>query len=424
MSTPSQRYTYEPPVWAQTAFTHFPTHGRLRLGNFPTPLYRLNFAQVTNDDDDDGDTTSFSHLTQLIAKHNLSFYIKRDDSTGGLELGGNKVRKLEFLLAEALANQYDSVITIGGTQSNHCRATAAAARMTGLEPHLILRCKNHEIDNDLGFVGNLLMDRLLQAKIYTCTTGEYGRFGSVHLVQRLARYLQRQHDKKPYCIPVGGSNGLGSWGYIEAVQELLTQWEVGQDNKKASLDHIVMACGSGGTTAGIAVGVALAFTYKQLDLPTVHAVGVCDSPDYFYQFVAGIVDEMGFMRPSEFESTEDFVRAHLVVHQGKGAGYAASRPEELAFIESVAVATGVALDPVYSGKALYNFMQYLQGQLESPDSLADWENANILFWHTGGGLGLYEQTVALEQSLKRRAPCQRLDLYGNKDGIDLSEHVE
>jgi 1-aminocyclopropane-1-carboxylate deaminase/D-cysteine desulfhydrase-like pyridoxal-dependent ACC family enzyme len=100
----------------------------------------------------------------------LSFYIKRDDMTGGVDLGGNKIRKLEFLLADALANDYNSVVTIGGEQSNHCRATAAAARMVGLEPHLILRTTRDP--SDLRYTGNILIDRMVGSKIYTCTPGE------------------------------------------------------------------------------------------------------------------------------------------------------------------------------------------------------------------------------------------------------------
>lgn len=106
----------------------------------------------------------------------ISVYIKRDDMTGGAELGGNKVRKLEFLLADALARGCDSVVTIGGEQSNHCRATAAASRMIGLEPHLILRTKRandvHEKKQEFGFTGNILFDRMVGSTIYTCTPGE------------------------------------------------------------------------------------------------------------------------------------------------------------------------------------------------------------------------------------------------------------
>lgn len=407
--SPSQTRPYEPPEWAKRSFTNVPTHGRLCLGNFPTPLYRLGG----------------SALFPTLADRGLEFFVKRDDSSGGVELGGNKVRKLEFLLAEAVSagggdkgsSSYDSVITIGGEQSNHCRATAAACRMCGLEPHLILRSRKADYQQDLGLVGNLLVDRILQSKIYTCTPGEYGRVGSVQLVARLAKELKRQ-GKRPYCIPVGGSNGLGTWGYLEAVKELLAQWESSTDaassDKSSSIDHIVFACGSGGTAAGIALGIALAFAEKEAR-PIVHAIGVCDDPDYFYNYTAGIADEMGLVLPKGYTSTEDFMRAHCVVHQGKGLGYAASTPEELNFVQAFASATGIVLDPVYSGKALYNFVNLM---IKDSDTF---QNANVLFWHTGGALGLYDKAPDMEDSLTSKSPCLRLDVYGKGIGVDISE---
>jgi D-cysteine desulfhydrase family pyridoxal phosphate-dependent enzyme len=394
MALVSQRHAYKPPLWARDKFTNLPSQGRLTLGNFPTPLYQLPACQVPPG-----------------SNNSNTWYVKRDDSSGGVELGGNKVRKLEFLLAAAVAGSYDSVITIGGEQSNHCRATAAACRMVGLEPHLILRSKR--ADEDLGFVGNLLVDRLLQSAIYTCTPGEYGRVGSTALVSGLARTLEAQ-GKTPYCIPVGGSNGLGTWGYLEGVQEFLTQWKELVSPTK-TVDHIVFACGSGGTAAGIALGVAFAFAEEE-HKPTVHAIGVCDDPDYFYRHVADIADEMGLIVPQGWSSSEAFLRAHFIVHQGKGLGYAVSTAEELQFVQAFGRSTGIVLDPVYSGKALYNFCNFMT---ENDVSFRD---AQILFWHTGGALGLYDKVSALEGSLQASSPCQRLDVYGKGNGVvDISE---
>lgn len=357
----------------------------------------------------------------LLQGLNLSLYVKRDDATSSIELGGNKIRKLEFLLAQALARGCDSVVTIGGEQSNHCRATAAAARMLGLQPHLILRTRNAE--NDLGLTGNLLVDRTVGSQIYTCTPGEYGRVGSDALVARLCQHLTEQ-GHRPYAIPVGGSNGLGSWGYINGVEELLEQWKLLKGGP--SLDHIVFACGSGGTAAGISLGIALAHIVtnnaassgEQNKLPTVHAIGVCDDEEYFYRFVSKIADAMGFCVPAGTASTttEDFVRQHLVVHQGKGLGYAVSTEAELEFVMSFARETGIVLDPVYSGKALYNFFQFIR-KTEGPDSFS---GKNVLFWHTGGALGLYDKCEDLLPTLMKVAPCQRLDVYGKGTGIDVS----
>uniref|UniRef100_A0A7S1CYU7 Tryptophan synthase beta chain-like PALP domain-containing protein n=1 Tax=Cyclophora tenuis TaxID=216820 RepID=A0A7S1CYU7_CYCTE len=331
----------------------------------------------------------------------VSLYIKRDDMTGGVELGGNKVRKLEFLLADASANGNDSVVTIGGEQSNHCRATAAAARMIGMEPNLILRTRRaNAVQQDFGFVGNILFDRMVGSTIFTCTPGEYGRIGSEALVKKVCEHLE-SIGKKPYGIPVGGSNGLGSWGYIKGVEELEAQWN--QEEGSPALDHVVFACGSGGTAAGIALGLAMCESLS----PQVHAVGVCDDPDYFYDYVAGIAEEMGL--ESDEGGTLDFIQQHMTAHQGKGLGYASSTPEELEFVSQFSLETGIALDPVYSGKALFHFVTKVL--TANPD---DYRGKNILFWHTGGALGMYDKGNDL--SLDTIAPVYRLDVYGNDGG--------
>lgn len=168
ISAPTTSHPYEPPAWTKGVLQNAPQHGRLHLANLPTPICKLE----PNDS---------SSLLQSLAKLDISLYIKRDDMTGGVELGGNKIRKLEFLLADALAGGYNSVVTIGGEQSNHCRATAAACRMVGLEPHLILRTRRanavHEGKDNFGIVGNILFDRMVGSAIYTCTPGEVRQRG-------------------------------------------------------------------------------------------------------------------------------------------------------------------------------------------------------------------------------------------------------
>lgn len=339
-------------------------------------------------------------------------------------MGGNKIRKLEFLLADAIKSDCDCVVTIGDEQSNHCRATASASRVVGMEPHLILRSSKDAAD--LGLVGNVLFDRVVGSQIYTCTPGEYGRIGSDELVSRLCQHL-RKVDKKPYAIPVGGSNGLGSWGYINGVYELIAQWQtllndMSPGSTAKSLDHIVFACGSGGTAAGISLGIALAtasYTNVFGTKPMVHAIGVCDDEEYFYRFVSKIADQMGFLLPQsgKFESTEAFIRHHLKVHQGKGLGYARSTPEELDFVVQFARRTGIVLDPVYTGKALKNFFNFVE---EHPN---DFLGKTILFWHTGGGLGLFGKSSDLHATLQTDSPCQRLDVYGKGMGIDVSSPI-
>ena len=289
--------------------------------------------------------------------------------------------------------------------------------MIGLSPHLILRTRRaNKVENNednFGYVGNILFDRMVGATIHTCTPGEYGRVGSKALVEALCEDLESSCEKKQtkaYKIPVGGSNGLGTWGYIEAVEEFLHQLDA--DNGR--IDHVVFACGSGGSAAGIALGLSLAYHENRNMgvLPRIHAVGVCDDPDYFYYTIASIATEMGLdlssLLPTSEISMEDFVRDHMFVHQGKGLGYASSTAEELDFIVKFALETGIVLDPVYSGKAMYQFMKEMQ---ENPDS---YRNSRIVFWHTGGSLGNYEKIESLTATLESISPVERMNVYGRK----------
>ncbi|KAL7487037.1 hypothetical protein ACHAW6_012652 [Cyclotella cf. meneghiniana] len=403
--TPDALHPYRPPRWADGKLRNIPKHGRLRLANLPTPVHSV------------GSERASTHRTKLrilsrLDDLNIRLYFKRDDATGGSELGGNKVRKLEFLLAEAVAEGCDAVVTVGGEQSNHCRATAAASRMVGLSPHIILRTARadaiHNQTDNMGWTGNVLFDRLVGSTIYTCTAGEYGRLGSNRLVQGVCDHLQFKSKtfNKPYPIPVGGSNGIGSWGYINGVDELMNQLQAARESSPSfAWDHIVFATGSGGTAAGIALGLSLA--YGQLgeghpasmghSRPSVHAVGVCDSPNYFYDTIAAMANDMGLAIDSDKETIEEFVRNSIIVHQGKGRGYAVSSDEELDFIVQFSLETGIALDPVYSGKALFHFLTKVVE--EDPESYRD---SNILFWHTGGALGIYEKGIGWRQSRRSK----------------------
>ena len=402
---------YSPPRWTEGQFelAKLPQY-RYKLANLPTPLYEITASTVCVDTETDA---------ALFQKLNIRLMIKRDDATGGVELGGNKLRKLEFLLADATTKRSDAVVTIGGEQSNHCRATAAATRMvmsraTGkepanafhrLEPHLILRTSRS--DEDLGVTGNLLVNRMVGAQIYTCTPGEYGRLGSNCLVDRVCQYLQNQ-GKRPYAIPVGGSNGIGTWGYIEAVDEFKRQI----DTDGTHVDHIFVACGSGGTVAGLALGIHLAWSNDSSRTkapPSLHAVGVCDSPEYFQKMIQGISTQMGY----KGDATN--IPVHFI--QGKGNGYAVSRPEELVAISELALQTGVVLDPVYTGKAWTHLLYEIR---ENPDK---YRNSTIVFWHTGGTLGLYDKVKEIvatsDGSWESRSPCRRLDIYGKNKSYCL-----
>lgn len=355
---------YHPPSWA--SHLHPIPSQLFSLGHFPTPIHKWNLPNLPN---------------------NTQVWLKRDDLSG-MQLSGNKVRKLEFLLADAVAQGADCIVTIGGIQSNHCRATAVAAKYLNLDCYLILRTSKVLVDKDPGLTGNLLVERLVGAHIDLVSKEEYSRIGGVALTNIIKERLQKE-GRRPYIIPVGGSNSLGTWGYIEAINEVEQQLQKGAD--KVKFDDIVVACGSGGTVAGLSIGSCLSELKAK-----VHAYGVCDDPDYFYDYVQGLLDGL-----HAGVSSRDIVN----IQNAKGLGYAMNTNEELKFVKEVAETTGVILDPVYSGKAAYGLMK------EIADDPIKWEGRKILFIHTGGLLGLFDKAE------------QMGSLVGNWRKMELNESV-
>ncbi|KAK7370142.1 hypothetical protein VNO80_12199 [Phaseolus coccineus] len=355
---------YTPPSWA--SHLHPLPSNVFSLAHLPTPIHRWNLPNLPP---------------------NTELWIKRDDLSG-MQLSGNKVRKLEFLMADAVAQGADSIITIGGIQSNHCRATAVAAKYLNLDCFLILRTSNLLVNQDPGLTGNLLVDRLAGAHVHLISKEEYSKIGSVTLTTVLKEKLIKE-GRRPYVIPVGGSNSLGTWGYVEAVREIEQQIQRGADNIK--FDDIVVACGSGGTIAGLSLGSSLS-TLKA----NVHAFSVCDDPDYFHNFAQGLLDGL-----NAGVNSRDIVH----IQNAKGLGYAMNTSEELNFVKDVAAATGVILDPVYSGKAAYAMLKDI---LENPKK---WEGRKVLFIHTGGLLGLYDKVDQLAS------------VVGNWQRMDVNESV-
>nr|KJB39183.1 hypothetical protein B456_007G002100 [Gossypium raimondii] len=249
---------YSPPTWA-SHLKPIPSHV-FSLAHLPTPIHKWNLPNLPQ---------------------NTEVWLKRDDLSG-MQLSGNKVRKLEFLLAEAVAQGADCIITIGGIQSNHCRATAVAAKYLNLDSYLILRTSKLLVDKDPGLTGNLLVERFMGAHIQLISKEEYAKIGSVALTNVLKEQLLKE-GRRPYVIPVGGSNSLGTWGYIEAMREIEEQLQIRSNRVK--FDDIVVACGSGGTIAGLSLGSWLGALKAK-----VHAFCVCDDPDYFYDFVQDLID--------------------------------------------------------------------------------------------------------------------------------------
>ncbi|MBW2054073.1 MAG: D-cysteine desulfhydrase family protein, partial [Deltaproteobacteria bacterium] len=278
--------------------------------------------------------TPMEPLKRLSEKLGVEIYVKRDDLTG-MELSGNKVRKLEFVLSEALAQGADTVITCGGEQSNHARATAVTAAKLGLRSRLIL--STPDPSNPPPLEGNILLDRLVGAEIVWVSPDEFLRWDE--LLEREVEALKRV-NRKPYPIPVGASNPLGAWGYIRAVEELTHDLEAlaGDDDIPTTIIH---ALGSGGTSAGLLLGVRLHGLKTR-----VVGVSVGGNRDYFIKVIGRICEKaisayqlnLTFSPERDIEILDGYV----------GRGYARSRPEELALIRDVARMEGIMLDPVYT----------------------------------------------------------------------------
>lgn len=313
----------------------------------------------------------------VAAEIGATLLIKRDDLTG-MQLSGNKVRKLEFLLADAMEKKADMVVTLGGIQSNHCRATAVAARYLGMDSTLVLRTSRADVEKDPGLEGNLLVERLVGADVKLVTRQEYTERGSEAIGLECAERLAAA-GRRPYYIPVGGSNALGTWGYVLAAAELAEQLP--------HVDDIVVACGSGGTAAGIALGNAVCGLNAR-----VTAYCVCDDEEYFYDYCQDLIDGVAGA-PGEFDA-----RKLMRLRQAKGKGYAVSTEEELTACKDIAAVTGIVLDPVYAGKAAAAMLSDMK------NDPSDWSGRTVVFIHTGGLLGTFEKQ---QQILPLVSPVER-----------------
>lgn len=269
--------------------------------------------------------------------------IKRDDMTGST-LSGNKVRKLEFIFAEALRRGCGSVITCGGVQSNHARATTVAARQLGLEPHVLLRSRTPADPSSAGSEGNMFCHKMVGAHVHLVEPQPF-ETGLRPKMEALARELEARSGRPAMLVPVGGSDALGVWGYLDAWEEL---WSQGVADR---FDDVVVAVGSGGTASGLAIG-----NYLTGSKVRVHAVAVCDDAAYFHGHCNEMIAALGLADETRSEDILDIVEGY------KGRGYGLSTPEELAFLREVAEATGIFLDPVYTGKAVLGLVGELERQ--------------------------------------------------------------
>ncbi len=317
---------------------------RVSIAHLPTPLEPL------------------PRLTAQLGGPEL--WIKRDDQTG-LATGGNKARKLEFLVADALAQGADTLITAGAAQSNHARQTAAAAAKFGLTCTLVLRGQEPP-----QVQGNLLLDRLLGAEVIW--TGDQAL---AEAMTQVAGDLQAA-GRRPYVVPYGGSNPTGASGYTAAMEELLAQ----RAERDLHFDHIVLASSSGGTQAGLVVG-ARALEYEG------HILGISVDlqADTLQRRLAGLATAtadhlgLGFTFASEdFAVNDDYL----------GGGYGIVGELEREAIRTMARTEGVLLDPVYTGRAFGGLLDLIRRGAFS-------RGERVLFWHTGGTAGLFGYSRAV-----------------------------
>lgn len=304
--------------------------------------------------------TPLDELPRLSQELGIRVVMKRDDLTG-FALGGNKARKLEFLVADALAGGADTLVTGGGVQSNHVRTTAAAARKAGMDAvGVFFSSPSGEIN------GNLLLDRILGAQLVYA--GE-DKHETEFVIQRVCDDLRGQ-GKNPYLIPVGGSTKLGVVSYILAVAEMLEQCRA----QKLQPDAVLITTGSCGTHAGVLAGMKM----YDAKIP-VHGITVSRSKPECLERIARLVGEAGKFLEYDLSLDDD----EIIVHEGYiGEAYAKITPEARAAIQLVARLEGIFLDPVYTGKAMAGLIDLAARGVFKPGS-------TVVFWHTGGAPGLF-----------------------------------
>lgn len=309
---------------------------RINLANLPTPV---------------------QFLPRLSKQYGVDIFIKRDDLTESVG-SGNKLRKMEYVLSDALKHQADTLITCGGIQSNHCRTVALVAARAGMQCLLLLRG-----DKPQNIQGNLLIDSLLGAKMKFYSFEDFKHINRIG--EQVSSELARQ-GKIPYYIPMGASNATGSLGYVQMIKELVDSHE--------TYDHLYCALGSGGTYAGIILGC------QQLHYAvTVHGIAVCDNTRYFLKELERIQREF-----NEFYAIRLDISAceELIDDQYTGIGYALNTKDELKALMTLAQTEGLVLDPVYSLKAFLGMLDHIKQGIIKPGE-------RVLFIHTGGHYGIF-----------------------------------
>jgi L-cysteate sulfo-lyase len=319
-------------------------HPRVSLAHLPTPLEFL------------------PRLTRHLGGPNI--YVKRDDCTG-LGTGGNKTRKLEFLMADALQQSATTVITQGAVQSNHARQTAAAAAKLGLACELVFENRIEGASDPYLHSGNVLLDRIFGARVREVAKGS----DMTAELDAVADEV-RKSGKTPYVIPGGGSNPTGALGYVDCALELVSQ----ANRQGLVIDHVVHATGSAGTQAGLAVGLKAIHT----GIPLL-GIGVGADRKAQEQKVFELAT-----KTAKFTGAEDVVKREDIVCNCDyvGPGYGVPTEAMNAAVLLAARLEGLLFDPVYTGKALAGLIDLVRnGWFDGAE--------NIVFIHTGGSAGLF-----------------------------------
>mgnify|MGYP000628006060 CR=1 FL=1 len=321
----------------------FETFPRLSISHAPTPLEAM------------------PRLSQALG---CNLWVKRDDCTG-LAGGGNKTRKLEYLLAAAREAGADTLVTIGGLQSNHARQTAAAAAKFGFACELVLEDVAGTPKQDYYQNGNILLDKLFGATIHCLMDGE----DCVAFADQLMTELTAA-GKKPYLIPVGGSNEIGSLGYVRCANEILAQIK----EQALTVDHIVLASGSAGTQAGLLAGLIAA----KVDIPV---LGIAVSRDTQAQQI--LVQTLLEKTLATMGLDPQLAEGRVVADGGYyGTGYGITTEATIEAVKLCAQREGLLLDPVYTGKGMAGLIDKCRtGVFAATDT--------VLFLHTGGSQGLF-----------------------------------
>ncbi|KIS44682.1 D-cysteine desulfhydrase [Kosakonia radicincitans] len=331
---------------------HLARFPRLSLGHFPTPLEPLE------------------NLSALLGGPKI--WIKRDDATG-LATGGNKTRKLEFLLADALAKNADVIITQGATQSNHVRQTIAGAAKLGLASKVLLEKRVTDFGEDYQRSGNILLDELLGGEIVAHLPG------GTDMQKAMEEYAEqlREQGHRPYVIPGGGSNAIGALGYVACAEELLFQ----SSQLRLRIDHVVHATGSTGTQAGLVAG----FTATNSHVPVL-GISVrapkTKQEENVWNLASRTRELLGV--------TGDLPREAVAANSDYvGDGYGLPTEGMLEALTLFARHEGILLDPVYSGKGAAGLIDLIRKGYFTHDE-------NVVFIHTGGSAGLFGYRQVLE----------------------------